>query len=393
MMNAKFRIVLFVTLGMSLPCMADVVAPGILLPKKETHGVSFVPKGVADIYVLDVVKQGAAVKKGEPVIESDFQTIDDFIEDSARAVKARQLDVMRLKFDLEQQKLVAAKKVKDSERDLARSIEDQKDFNGKRKARMLEEEEERVSKALRQLSYKKEELNQLIKMYKDDQVAEDTEEIILKRLKNEVGESEFFVQGAKMISELNKLRTINRMGEDFQSAVDSKKLDLKAVKAQADFDVEAKQQALTSSEVALKRTQQKYDDFVSDRAMAEFKAPTDGIFIYGGYVGDKWMTNSIATKLCPGGKLSPYDKIGTIVPPNSELIVQAVLPDASPTPKVGEQVMIRITNKQVPGKVSVASPIPDSDGKRRIIIIPQVPAADIFAPGLPVQVTIKDKEL
>ena len=30
-------------------------------------------------------------------------------------------------------------------------------------------------------------------MYKDDQVAEETEEIILKRLKNELGESEFAV--------------------------------------------------------------------------------------------------------------------------------------------------------------------------------------------------------
>ncbi len=39
------------------------------------------------------------------------------------------------------------------------------------------------------MSYKQEELNQLTKMYKDDQVAEETEEIILKRLKNELGES------------------------------------------------------------------------------------------------------------------------------------------------------------------------------------------------------------
>lgn len=69
------------------------------------------------------------------------------------------------------------------------------------------------------MSYKQEELNQLTKMYKDDQVAEETEEIILKRLKNELGESEFAVQGAKLVAELAKLRNIHRLGEDYATAV------------------------------------------------------------------------------------------------------------------------------------------------------------------------------
>ena len=50
-------------------------------------------------------------------------------------------------------------------------------------------------------------------MYKDDQVAEETEEIILKRLKNELGESEGAVQGAKLVAELAKLRNIHRLGK------------------------------------------------------------------------------------------------------------------------------------------------------------------------------------
>ena len=40
-------------------------------------------------------------------------------------------------------------------------------------------------------------------------MAEETEEIILKRLKNELGESEFAVQGAKLVAELAKLRNID----------------------------------------------------------------------------------------------------------------------------------------------------------------------------------------
>ncbi len=126
--------------------------------------------------------------------------------------------------------------------------------------------------------------------------------------------------------------------------------------------------------------------------MASFKAPENGILLYGGYVADKWVAIPVAEKLKPGGKLGAFDKIATIVPPDSELIVQATLPDSTATPKVGETVVIKITNMQIPGVITEASPIPGADGKRRIIITPKVPASQIFAPGLPVQVTIKDQQ-
>lgn len=101
------------------------------------------------------------------------------------------------------------------------------------------------------MSYKQEELNQLTKMYKDDQVAEETEEIILKRLKNELGESEFAVQGAKLVAELAKLRNIHRLGEDYATAVKEKQMDLEQARKQADFDLEQKKIALTEAEVSL----------------------------------------------------------------------------------------------------------------------------------------------
>ena len=408
MIQSRF-ILTAVLAGMaSMPLFADSIAQGILLPKKEMHAISFAPKNVADIFIIDVLPQGAKVKQGQAIASSDFRSLDRLIEDMDRYVKARNLDVLKLRFELEQEKATANQKNKEATLSLQRAQEDLKDFQEKRhhivlqketaegffgdaKARMLAEEEERVNKALRQLSYKQEELNQLVKMYKEDQVAEETEEIILTRLKNELSESDFAVQGAKLTSELAKLRTINRYGEDLQKNIDQWDLEAKSVAAKYKFSVEQKQLALTDAEVALKRAQDRLNDLQKDRAMAQFQSPADGILLYGGYVGDKWVANSVALKLRPGGKLEPFDKIATIVPPDSELIIQAVLPDSTPTPKVGDQVIVKITNKQLPGTVTVADPIPDADGKRRIIITPQAPAAEIFAPGLPVQVIIKPK--
>lgn len=389
-----FRTIISTSLALLLasPGFADAIAQGVLLPKKETQAITFAPKNTKDVFILSVRPQGSTIKKGESIATSDLRALDNSISDYERLVKSRQLNVMRLRFDLEQQQESSGLKVRIAKQTLQRSEEDMKDFTEKRKSRMLAEEEERVAKALRSLSYKQEELNQLIKMYKDDQVSEETEEIILTRLKNELSETQFAVEGAKLVSDLAKLRTINRYEEDLNAALERNKLNLVDVEGQAKFDIEEKQQALAAAEVSLKRAQVHLEELQADRSMAEFKAPGDGILIYGGYVGDRWEANTIAAKLKPGGKLDPYDKVGTIVPPNTELIVQAVLPDSAPTPKEGEQVMMRITDMQIPGTVSRANSIPDSDGKRRIIVKPQAPADRIFAPGLPVQVTIKTEQ-
>ncbi|MFR1412129.1 MAG: hypothetical protein ACLSUW_07345, partial [Akkermansia sp.] len=156
--------------------------------------------------------QGSSVKKGDSVAQADFRTLDKSIEDYERAIKSKNLEVLKLRYALDQQKERSAMSLQKFQTALTRTEEDQKDFLEKRKARMLAEEEERVNKALRYMSYKQEELNQLTKMYKDDQVAEETEEIILKRLKNELGESDCR-SGAKLVAELAKLRNIHRLGK------------------------------------------------------------------------------------------------------------------------------------------------------------------------------------
>lgn len=379
----------FFSMGAAL---ADSIAPGILLPRKNTKSISFAPKGASDIFLLGIMPQGSSVKKGDSVAQADFRSLDRSIEDYEHAIKSKNLEVLKLRYALDQQKERSALTLQKYKTALARTEEDQKDFLQKRKGRMLAEEEERVNRALRHMSYKQEELNQLTKMYKDDQVAEETEEIILKRLKNELGESEFAVQGAKLTAELAKMRNIHRLGEDYATAVQEKKMDLEAARKQADLELEQKKIALTEAEVSLRRLQDKYNELKADREMAAFKAPENGILLYGGYVADKWVAIPVAEKLKPGGKLQAFDKIATIVPPNSDLIVQATLPDSTATPKIGETVIIKVTNMQIPGEITEASPIPGADGKRRIIVTPKAPASQIFAPGLPVQVTIKDQQ-
>ena len=257
---------LLAALSLGMPSLADSIARHSSSQKK--YQIHFLPPWRPfDIFLLGIMPQGSSVKKGESVAQADFRILDNSIEDYERAIKSKNLEVLKLRYALDQQKERSALALQKYQTALTRTEEDQKDFLEKRKARMLAEEEERVNKALRHMSYKQEELNQLTKMYKDDQVAEETEEIILKRLKNELGESEFAVQGAKLVAELAKLRNIHRLGEDYATAVKEKQMDLEQARKQADFDLEQKKIALTEAEVSLRRLQNKYNELKADREM------------------------------------------------------------------------------------------------------------------------------
>ena len=80
---------LLAALLIGIPALADSIAPGILLPKKNTKSISFSPKGSSDIFLLGIMPQGSSVKKGESVAQADFRILDKSIEDYERTIRAK----------------------------------------------------------------------------------------------------------------------------------------------------------------------------------------------------------------------------------------------------------------------------------------------------------------
>ena len=160
-------------------------------------------------------------------------------------------------------------------------------------------------------------------------------------------------------------------------------MDLEQARKQADFDLEQKKIALTEAEVSLRRLQDKYNELKADREMAAFKAPENGILLYGGYVADKWVAIPVAEKLKPGGKLEAFDKIATIVPPNSELIVAGHAAGLHRHAQGGEAVVIKVTNMQIPGVITEASPIPGRTASAASSSRPRFPPARSSLPASP----------
>ena len=52
---------LLAALSLGMPSLADSIAPGILLPKKNTKSISFSPRGISDIFLLGIMPQEKGV--------------------------------------------------------------------------------------------------------------------------------------------------------------------------------------------------------------------------------------------------------------------------------------------------------------------------------------------
>lgn len=72
--------------------------------------------------------QGSSVKKGESVAQADFRILDKSIEDYERTIKSKNLEVLKLRYALDQQKERSALALQKYQTALARTEEDQKDF-------------------------------------------------------------------------------------------------------------------------------------------------------------------------------------------------------------------------------------------------------------------------
>jgi multidrug efflux pump subunit AcrA (membrane-fusion protein) len=220
------------------------------------------------------------------------------------------------------------------------------------------------------LDYEKDELKQLEKMYKADDLTEETEEIILKRQRAAVEFAQFSLDHAKLSSEemlnVRLPRTDIQMKEALERAALAKARAQLAVSIdlpRARYDLEKLKKARTKS-------LEKHTKLLGDRDLMELKSPADGVVYYGQCANGRWAeTPSLITKYEPHNNVTPNSVVMTIVDPHP-LYVTSTL-DEGKRPDVADAAKVKVTlpsdgDDRVGGKVKSISPIPVSSGKFEI---------------------------
>lgn len=307
------------------PFSVEVELQGVL-ESTEMHEVRLVPDTWPSWRVDRAVEHGTSVRKGDPVIWFNRRGLEQKLQDLSAGKALTKLELEQAQEELalleksvpmELAKIRRATRVADE--DLSRFAKIDKPASLRNSAFSLES-------AQNFLAYEKEELKQLERMYKADDLTDETEEIILRRARDSVKRSEHSLARAKEKHAQTSAVEIPRTEAERTEAAEAARLALRA--AEADLPLKLSKAKLSVDKL-------KYDHHkagVEEKRLARdwksltLTAPADGIVYYGACENGRWSSAAaVAKTLRPGGTPTPHAVLMTIVDPE-KMVMRADVP-------------------------------------------------------------------
>jgi len=345
--------------------------------------------------VLDAVEHGSRVKAGDSLATLDLEGIDEAIAELENDQKVGELSLKLAKAELKTLEamapvdLAAAERAKQvAEEDLQRFLERQRPLSEKSAKFSLKSSEHN-------LEYQEEELKQLERMYKADDLTEDTEEIILKRARNDVDQAKFGLELAQSRSRETLETSLPRQETAMKEAARREIAAFEKAKTSLPLAPTKAKLNLEKLELAHRQGAGRLAKLKADRERMLVKAPAAGIVYYGHCEHGKWTTGNLNTtegKLSHGASLYPNVAFMTIVEARpifvrasaAEKDLQHLREGVS-----GKAASVAYPDVSLPAKVSSLAAIPTADGKFDVkISVETGEQAKALMPGMTCNLTL-----
>jgi len=285
------------------PLKIDVGLKGTFEPRRVTS-ISLNVKQWNALSVLKAVKHGARVERGDLLVALETEKIDQAIDDLRTQIRLTDIELSKGR-----QELAALEKL--TPMDLAAALRNERilreDFDRFMKVELptaRKAAEHYLKTYADNLAYEREELAQLEKMYKADDLTEETEEIVLRRARDAVKQAEFSYELAKMRHEQTMKFSLPREEEGVKDAVGRERLSLAKAKILLPLALERQKLAIGRAEVERARAEEKLEELLADRAAMTVKAPVDGVVYYGKWVDGVWSGATASDQFARGTALS-----------------------------------------------------------------------------------------
>jgi HlyD family secretion protein len=324
------------------------------------------PMGGGMLQIARAVDQGTAVKKGDVVVQLDTDKIDQALRDLEADRYLAELSIKQAEEELPILEkstpldLAAAERAKKlSDEDLKKFVEIERPLSEKNA-------EFNVKSRRNFLDYQKEELKQLEKMYKANDLTEDTEEIILKRQRDSVEQADFLLKNAEISRDLTVKVDLPRRELGLKEGAIKQDLALERAKATLPLALSQKKLALEKMKYERKKGEERLAKLQKDREAMTVKSPADGIVYYGKCSRGQWTTaGAVASKMHRGGVIMPDEVFITIVKARPMFLRATVEEKDIDVIKAGLKAKVSPTgysDLKLSGKVDSVSAIPVSPG-------------------------------
>lgn len=269
---------------------------------------------IASMEIKRLVDHGSRIKKDQNVVVFDTEAIDKQIKNAEIDLRLAKLSMDDDEFNhqqfLETQKLDRG----EAERTRKNAQQAYDNFAKVDRERQILSAEFSLKSSKASLANVTEELKQLQQMYEEDDLTEESEEIVLKRAKQAVESAQFRLEG----TEINTLRTLNQSIPNSQADQESRlaKANLAYAKSIRDLNSsrQRKEIELNRKRDKFKEQEKKLAELKAERKQITLQAPFAGIVLHGklnrGRLSDKPATLKV------GSKVTPRQVVATIVDPS-----------------------------------------------------------------------------
>ncbi len=286
------------------------------LEAQVAHEIAIKPEEWNGLVVESAAAHGAQVRKGDTILALETEKIDRAIADLRTELKLSEIALKLSEDQLQALEKTTPLDLESSKRSARMANEDKKFFLDTERPFAMKAAEFSLKMANDNLEYEQEELRQLEKMYKADDVTEETEEIVLRRARDTVAKAKIMVEYAKINHDQTLKFNIPRADEMIKDITERKSLDWEKNKIELPLALDKQRLELARLRVQRERTEDKLKKFEGDRAMMIVKSPIDGVVYYGKCVRGKFSDSTgLADNLRRNGVIQPNMVVMTVVQP------------------------------------------------------------------------------
>ena len=338
----------------------------------EMEEIALRPEVWTKFKVLDAVPHGARVQKGEVLIRFDPEDLEKELAKETIEQRLSELALMQAEEEHPREKRLAEINFEAAKRSNTQLKEDFEYYQTTDRPFYVEIAHYRFKNAQEQLAAAREELKQLQQMYEADELTEETEEIVLRRQQFAVETAELIMELATADRDLTLNVTLPRRDEFFRTALeesdiafDQAKTSLETGSARQVYEMEKHRQSRALSV-------ERHAKLLSDKALMEIRAPSDGVVYYGRCRDGKWSDiSTLRTKLKPYGTVSAKTVIMTIVKQRPLHVESSISEKDLPDMEVGlESIVSPVADDEIEltGKVTQLSGVPGKSNKFKILL-------------------------
>ncbi|MBN2577600.1 MAG: hypothetical protein JXB10_01235 [Pirellulales bacterium] len=296
---------------------------------EEMIELALQPEEWSSLKVLEAVPHGTKVKKGDVVLKLDPEKLDDVLTDVRRELQLMEIALKENREELAAREKTTPLDLEAGQRGQRNAQEDQKYYFDIARAEALKSADYYLKYMKNSLEYERQELAELEKMYKADDLVEETEKIVLQRQRDRVEQMEFYLHQEEIDRDRFLKYTLPRRDEQVTDAMGRQSIQWQKAKIDLPLALDQKRLEVKKLEVHLARTRDKLKKLEADRKLLTVVAPMDGYVYYGKCRRGRFNESAgLAEALRPGGGISPNQVFMTIV--NSRpVFLRTVLSEAN----------------------------------------------------------------